>query len=211
MLLVTGAGLTFAGPAAAKELTRVTLCGQGYDCVTIRDRERLRLVPMGGETSVPAPPRQPFYVMHLTIGHGEESDVLGVYFVPESNLIAANAAMPGQLVWLPIRDPRSAKLLRDAVQGIEPYPTLSAWPRELKSTYRVIPDDAVGVAQPSAPERDAPRGGRSEDARTSLVWLSAAIVLGLAALIALVSSARLRALPGRRLLHVHALRRLELE
>jgi hypothetical protein len=69
-VLAAAAALVLAGTASAKELTRVAICGRADVCATISDPDRLRLVPMGGATSVGAPPLQPFYWMRLTISEG---------------------------------------------------------------------------------------------------------------------------------------------
>jgi hypothetical protein len=187
LLLAAVASVALAAPATAKELTRVTICGQRGDCATIVDAERLRLVPVGGATSIAAPRPEPFYWMTLTIAHGGESEEQGLAYLPESNLLAANGVAPGAMVWLPIGNPRSAELMRAAVQRIEPHPAPPAWPRELKSTYRVIPDDAIGVQPPPSRSREAaPNAGRSEDGRPSVVWLAAALALALGALASLL-------------------------
>jgi hypothetical protein len=179
LALACTAALALASPATAKELTRVTVCGERDECAVIDDPERLRLVPLGGSTSVAPPPLQPFYVMTLTIEHGGDAEEgLSVYYVRDANLLAANRVTPGKLVWLPIDDPRSRRLMRDVVAGIEPHPAPSTWPRELKSTYRVIPDDELGDVQvPSA----APPVRQSRDESRSAYWVAAAIALGLAA------------------------------
>jgi hypothetical protein len=198
-LLAAIAALAVVAPASAKELTRVAVCGLGDACARITDPEQLRLVPVGGATSVAAPRRQPFYWMVLTIAHGEDSEDLGLYYLPESNVLGANGVNPGRLVWLPISDPRSAELMRNAVAGIEPHPAPWAWPRELKSTYRVIPDDAVDIA-PRSPGTEGPSATtRTENPRRSSFWLVGAIVLAVTAAViplsAAVPSARTR---GRR-------------
>jgi hypothetical protein len=180
-LLLASAGvaaLAFGIPAQAKELTRVTICGLRDRCAVITQPEQLRLVPLGGSTSVAAPPLQPFYWMTLTIEHGDEAEEgLGVYYVRQSNLLAANRVAPGRLVWLPITDPRSARFMRDVTRGIEPHPAPWSWPRELKSTYRVIPDDELADVQVSSPSRVV-RPSREEGG--SRIWFAGAIVLGLA-------------------------------
>ncbi|MDQ3821961.1 MAG: hypothetical protein M3321_01810 [Actinomycetota bacterium] len=185
----TVAALAFGAPASAKELTRVAICGQAGGCGVIQEPKRLRLVPMGGETSVAVPPRQPYYVLTYTIEHGGESEELGVLYLPESNLLAANGVAPGEMVWLPIGNPRSAELLRDVVAGIEPYPATRVWPwpHGLKSTYRVIPDDAIPASVPSASQPRAARGPDADElAFAPVVAVAAAIPIGLAALVLLL-------------------------
>jgi hypothetical protein len=183
-LVLASAGvavLALGAPAQAKELTRVTICGLRDRCAVITDREQLRLVPLGGSTSVAAPPLQPFYWMTFTIQHGDdalEDEVGSFYYLREADLLGANHADPGRLTWLPIGDPRSARLLRDATRGIEPHQAPPAWPRELKSPYRVIPDDELVAPQPSYTARPwAP----PREQGPSALWLVAAIVMGLAA------------------------------
>jgi hypothetical protein len=179
VVLAAVAALAVAAPATAKNLTRVTICGQRDDCAVIDDPERLRLVPLGGSTSVAPPPLQPFYLTILRIEHGGDAEEgLSVYYVRNANLLAANRVAPGELVWLPIDDPRSRRLMRDVVAGIEPHPAPSTWPRELKSTFRVIPDDELGDVQVSSAARPV-RERRDED--RSAYWVAAAIALGLAA------------------------------
>jgi hypothetical protein len=181
-LLAAVAALAFVAPASAKELARVAVCGLHDACTRITDPEQLRLVPVGGATSVAAPRPQPFYWMMLTIAHGEDSQNLGpLYYLPESNLLGANGAMPG-LVWLPISDPRSAELMRKAVAGIERHPARGGWPRELKSTYRVVPDDEATAPEPSSSRIEAGSAtAPNEGPRRSAVWLVGAILLAVTA------------------------------
>jgi hypothetical protein len=183
-------------PAAAKELTRVELCGRGDECAVIADRGDRRRVPMGGATSVAAPPPRPFYRMILTIQHGDQADPFLLYYVPSEELLAANAAEPGEMVWLPIADAQGREVLRQATQGLDPLPAPAAWPRRLASDYRVIPDDqlpAGGVVAPSSP---APETTASADEGGSAVWLgglAAAAAVGLTGLAALVFGKRSQA------------------
>jgi hypothetical protein len=174
LLAAVAAALALAGPASAKELTRVAICGRADVCATISDPDRLRLVPMGGATSVAAPQVEPFYLLVLTVSDGSDSEQGGLYYLPESSLLAANGADAGTMVWLPIADARSRALMRDVVAGIEPHAAPPAWPRELKSTYRVVPDDAFAL-----PESPAPRAG-GEAGGGRAVRLAAPLVIALA-------------------------------
>jgi hypothetical protein len=185
--------LVCAAPAAAKELTKATLCGQDDECTAITDPDKLRQVPRGGATSVPAPALQPFYVMSLTIDHGGKSGPLLLYYLPLENLLAANGELPGEMVWLPIADPKGKAILREAAKGLTPFRAPSAWPRELKSYYRVIPDDQTpqSLSSPGAAssvEREAAPVAE-EDEDTS-VWLYAAGAIGLASLASLIYARR---------------------
>jgi hypothetical protein len=105
----------------------------------------------------------------------------------KSNLLAANAEMPGQMVWLPIAKQESTTLLRQAVMGIEAHPAPEAWPRELKSIYRVIPDDATSLSEAPALQPDAtPATNAGASGRGSDLWLYAAIAVVTAALASFV-------------------------
>jgi len=192
LLLVTA--LVCAAPAAAKELTKVTLCGQNDKCAAITDADKLRQVPRGGATSIPAPPPQPFYTLTLSIDHGDESGPLLIYYLPRNDLLAANGEEPGEMVWLSIADPQGKEILRQATKDLDPFPAPNAWPQELESHYRVIPDDQTPrtLLPPSAA---SPAGLEAapivkQDEGTTAVWLYGVVALGLAALASLAYSRR---------------------
>jgi hypothetical protein len=177
-------------PAAAKELTKVTVCGQDGECTAITAADQLREVPRGGAHSIPTPAVQPFYTLNLTIDHGGDSGPLLLYYLPREHLLAANGEKPGEMVWLPIADPQGKEILRKASTGLNPFPAPSAWPRQLKSNYRVIPDDQTpqGLLPPSAasPAENEAAPVAEEDDGTSAMWLYAVIVaLFLAGLVSL--------------------------
>jgi hypothetical protein len=182
LTLAATAALVLVASATAKELTRAAICGRHDVCAVIRDPQRLRVVPTGGATSVAVPPRQPYYLLTFTIEHGGRSEDLGVLYLPESNLLAANGVAPGEMVWLPIDNPRSAELMRDAVATIEPHPepTTWPWPHGLKSIYRVIPDDAFPPSAPSSSHPHAVQSLRPGEDRIVPV-IAVAVALGLAA------------------------------
>lgn len=192
--LLVIAALAYAAPAAAKELTKITTCGQGDRCASITEADQLRQVPMGGATAVPAPPQQPFYTLQLTIDHGDESDYLLIYYLPRAELLAANGAEPGTMVWLPITDPQGREILRRATKDLDAFPAPNVWPRELKSHYRVIPDDQLpAAASPTSaaagPERNAAESA-DEHTGASVVWLYATVSAGLAVLASLLYARR---------------------
>ena len=187
--LAAAAALVLVASASAKELTRATICGRHDVCAVIRDPEGLRLVPTGGATSVTVPPAQPYYLLTFRVDHGGRSEDLGVLYLPESNLLAANGVGPGEMVWLPIGNPRSERLMRDAVARIEPHPEPATWPwpHGLKSTYRVIPGDALPPPAPSSSQPHALQGLRpGEDRFVPVVAVAVAIALGLAAAVLLL-------------------------
>jgi hypothetical protein len=178
--------LVCVAPAAAKELTKVTVCGQDDECTVITAAEELRQVPRGGAHSIPAPAPQPFYTLNLKIDHGGESGPLLLYYLPRGDLLAANGELPGEMVWLPIVDPEGKEILRRSIKDLNPFPAPSAWPRELKSDYRVIPDDQTprSLFPPSAA---SPAGGEAapaaeEEDGSRAMWIYAVVALGLAAL-----------------------------
>lgn len=179
--------LVCVAPAAAKELTKVTLCGQNDECTTITAADQLREMPRGGAHSIPTPPVQPFYTLNLTIDHGGDSGPLLLYYLPRAHLLAANGERPGEMVWLPIADPQGKAILRKASTGLNPFPAPSAWPRELKSAYRVIPDDQTpqGLLPPSAasPAENEAAPVAEKDGNSAMWLIAFVVALGLAALV----------------------------
>jgi hypothetical protein len=101
------------------------------------------------------------------------------------------------MVWLPIADPQGKEILREASTGLNPFPAPSAWPRQLKSDYRVIPDDQTGLLPPSAasPAENEAAPVAEEDDGTSAMWLYAVVVA--LVLVGLVSLAYMRGRHGR--------------
>ena len=192
-------------PTAAKELTKVTVCGQADECTAVTAADELREVPRGGAHSIPAPAVQPFYTLNLTIDHGGDSGPLLLYYLPREDLLAANGERPGEMVWLPIADPEGKEILRKASTGLKPFPAPSAWPRQLKSDYRVIPDDQTpqGLLPPSAAypgENEAAPVAENDDEATAATRLAALVVaLGLFALISLAYTRGRRGRPLSRL------------
>jgi hypothetical protein len=98
------------------------------------------------------------------------------------------------MVWLPIADPEGKELLREATKRLDPFPAPSAWPRELESDYRVIPDDQTprGLSPPSEGSLAADEAAPvvEEDDGTSATWVYSLVALGLAALVSLAYTSR---------------------
>jgi hypothetical protein len=182
--------LVWVAPAAAKELTKVTVCGQDGECTAITATDQLREVPRGGTHSIPTPAVQPFYTLNLTIDHGGDSGPLLLYYLPREHLLAANGEKPGEMVWLPIADPQGKEILRKASTGLNPFPAPSTWPRQLKSEYRVIPDDQTpqGLLPPSAAspaENEAASVAQANEGASAILLYVVVVALVLAGLISL--------------------------
>jgi hypothetical protein len=181
-VLAALAALAFGGPAAAKELTRVTICGRADACATITGKDLGRL-PLRADATAAAPALGPFYWVTLRVEDRGVTENLGVLYVADADVLAANGWLPGELLWLRIGDPGSARLLREAVRDIEPYPAPNAWHPGLKSTYRVNLE--VPATLPSFSPRREARG-------TSASGAGLPVAIGLGLLAALLGAGSLR-------------------
>ena len=81
--------LALAAPAAAKELTKVTVCGAS-GCTTITDRDELRRLPTGGDTTAPPPEPTDYYTVTYSVEHEGASNRFTMYYVPAANLLGAS-------------------------------------------------------------------------------------------------------------------------
>ena len=184
LLLLAACGaalLVLAAPAAAKEVTRADICGAS-GCKAITDRDELRSLPTGGEKTAPAPPTAEYYTVTFSIEHGDRRDLLTRYYVPGSSLLAANLEFP-QLTWFPVSG-AAADAIRDAVDGIEPFPAPKRWPSGVETPSR--------IATASVAPND---GGSGVSARTLALAGTAAALCALAALTLVL--ARVRRRPAR--------------
>ena len=179
VLAACGAALlVLAAPAAAKELTRAQICGAS-GCRTITDRDQLRALPTGGETTAAQPPAAGYYTVTFVIEHAAESDRFTMYYVPASNLLGANSEFAGSLAWFPVYG-RATDAIRDAAEGIDAFPAPKRWPSEI----------TVPARTPAA--SIAPSDGGAGIAAGTLVVAGSAAALCALAVIAFVAWIRRR-------------------
>ena len=173
--------LVLAAPAAAKEVTKVEICGASR-CTTITDSDELRLLPTGGEATAEQPPPAGYYTVTFTVDHGAETNPITMYYAPAPNLLAGNPEFPGSLTWFGVYGP-ATDVIRDAVDGIDPFPAPKRWPSEIRPPART---PAASVARSDG-------DGRFAAGTTALVGGAAA----LATVAAMALLTRLRRRPGR--------------
>ena len=117
-LAAVAAVLALPGVAAGKELTKVEVCGAS-SCTTITDRETLRELPTGGETTSPPPPAAGYYTVRLTVDAGGEQHDWRVFYVPSADMLAAPAES-GAITWFPVYGP-AARAMASLVEGLEAF------------------------------------------------------------------------------------------
>jgi hypothetical protein len=108
------ATLGLPASAAAKEITKVTICGQG-GCHSTEDRDRLAALPVGGTPTDP-PRAAPFY--RVTVHMREQRAAsFGMYFLPGPGLLRERAVHGS---WMRASAPRAAALASLA-RGLKPF------------------------------------------------------------------------------------------
>lgn len=103
--------------AGAKELQAITLCGPS-ECRTFDDRETLRQVPSGGETTRMLGSPAPYY--GLTFGHLGGHTSFGMYYVPSANALVGHD-QNGVPQYHPIDGASAANVMRRLTRGLEPF------------------------------------------------------------------------------------------
>jgi hypothetical protein len=108
------AALGLPASAAAKEITKVTICGQG-GCHSTDDRDRLATLPVGGTPTDP-PRAAPFY--RVTV-HMRESRPMSfrMYFLPHPGLLRESAVHGS---WTR-PSARQAAALASLARGLKPF------------------------------------------------------------------------------------------
>jgi hypothetical protein len=129
---VVAVSLCVAGPAQAKGVSAVTVCGAD-SCRDFTDQSRIHFFgPAGGPAD---PPRSATGWYRVTVAIGAEGGPpeqrLTLAALPDEGLIRASDGS-----WMSIY-PQAAPAYRDAVRGLEP-----------------LPASELGLAPPPAPESD---------------------------------------------------------
>jgi len=167
-LAIAGAALVLPASAAAKELTKVTICGQG-GCHSTEDRSRLATLPVGGTPTDP-PKAAAFYRVTVHM-RAERPGLFRMYFLSGQGLLREQ---PVHGSWMRA-EPAQAAALAALARGLKPFPAA-----KLPYARLPLPDvTPVPIATPAPPVR-ASSGG-------SLPWpivLAAAVGLAGAAMAA---------------------------
>ena len=112
---VGAAGLALPSPAGAKDVSKVTICGQG-GCHSTTDRDRLVTLPVGG-TPVDPPTAARFYRVTVHMGAGRPSS-FRMYFLPSPGLLREQTARGS---WMRSA-PAQAAALAALARGLTPLP-----------------------------------------------------------------------------------------
>jgi hypothetical protein len=136
LLALAFAVLALAPAASAKELKSATICGTN-GCKTVTDPERLRELPLGGQTTAPAPSPAAFYTVGFRIAMGRAEDHrLRMLYVPSKTIVAWEVY--GDVTWAPVYG-EAIDAMATATSGLEPFRAPIAWPTDIR---RVTPGPA---------------------------------------------------------------------
>jgi hypothetical protein len=159
---VLATALALAAPAAAKEISALTLCGAGGRCHEVRGDHARQSLMDGGSFITSSPARRaPFFSLVATItepgGHG----IIGrftVRWVPSAGRLRGAGAY-GRPLWTR-PDAAMTRALRRAAAGLKPKPAA-----RLGALYVPPPKARVTeVVNPPAPPRAAVDGGGASTA-----------------------------------------------
>jgi hypothetical protein len=151
------AALALAGPAGAKEISALTLCGAGGHCHPVRGHGVRQAFMDGGSFLTNSPGRRaPFYSVVATITEPGQRGVVARYsvrWVPSAGRIRSVGEF-GRPMWTR-PDAATTRALRRAAKGLRPKPAA-----RLGTLY--VPPPKVRVTEvvnPPAPARAAAQGG----------------------------------------------------
>jgi hypothetical protein len=149
------AALALPSAASAKEVAALTLCGTD-GCQRITARAALRGFMDGGYETLAPKQGGPFFTVRATMRHaGEDAGGWTVQYLRAANLIRAGAD-DDEHVWTRPAG-TTARALRDAARGLQPYPAAQLGPvRE--------PPPAAAEDPPARVSRSTSGGGFSHPA-----------------------------------------------
>jgi hypothetical protein len=166
--LIALVALALPGPAAAKEVTSLNVCGID-GCHLITARAALRAF-MNGGYETPAPPSAtPFFAVRVRMRHaGQPAGSWTVRYLRAANLLR-DTADRGEVIWTRPAG-RTAGALRRAARRLHPYPAEQLGPVREPPSARVEAPPARG----SGPAR----GGGSSRLGVAGGGVAAALALG---------------------------------
>jgi hypothetical protein len=111
--------LAIAGPAWAKEVSKVKVCGTS-GCQETSDKQLLAGFGDGGSSVGPPKSRSPFYNVTLTVRAGDAHDTWTIAYLPSQNLIRTQDPADGQ-AWLR-PDAKTAALYAKLIGTLQAFP-----------------------------------------------------------------------------------------
>jgi hypothetical protein len=147
------AALALAGPASAKEIAKVKVCGTS-GCHETTDRQLLAGFGDGGSNVGPPKSPSPFYNVTLTVRAGDAHDTWTIAYLPSQNLIRTEDPAEGQ-AWLR-PDAKTAALYAKLIGGLQAFPA-SKLPKI--QPIRPVVDQVVTPPAPIPPVHADDRGG----------------------------------------------------
>jgi hypothetical protein len=117
--LTVVAALALAGPASAKEVSKLKVCGAS-GCHETSDKRLLAGFGDGGSNTGPPKSRSPFYNVTITVKAGKEHDKWTIAYLPAQHLIRTQDPTEGQ-AWL-VADSGAVALYTKLIGGLQPFP-----------------------------------------------------------------------------------------
>jgi hypothetical protein len=119
-LAVLVAVAALAPAAAAKELTRATVCG-AQGCRTTENRGILAGFENGGMAEAAPRTRARFYTVRMTMREGQQRVRWSLAWVPSTGLLRASGQTRGTFMWTDT-SPTAARWLTAATSGLRAFP-----------------------------------------------------------------------------------------
>jgi hypothetical protein len=110
--------LAIAGPASAKEVSKVKVCGAS-GCHEASDKQLLAGFGDGGSSTSPPKSRGPFYNVTVTVNEGKAHDKWTIAYLPAGHLIRTQDPTDGQ-AWL-TADAATAALYTKLIGDLKPF------------------------------------------------------------------------------------------
>jgi hypothetical protein len=113
------AALAIAGPASAKEIAKVKVCGAS-GCHETSDRHKLAGLADGGTNAGPPKSGSPFYKITLSVRAGKARDHFTIAYLPAQKLIKGEGPDPSAQ-WISVDD-TAAAFYAGLIGDLRPFP-----------------------------------------------------------------------------------------
>jgi hypothetical protein len=152
--LTVVAALALAGPASAKEVAKVKVCGTS-GCHETSDKHKIAGIGGGGTNAGPPTSRSSFYKVTLTIrAEKNYHDSFTISYLPSQQLMRNAGGPDGVPTWFTV-DAKTAALYDSLASGLQAFPA-SRLPKISAPAARV--DEIVTPPAPIPPVADTGGG-----------------------------------------------------